>query len=158
MKRLFVVSLLGLLAACTALPLSIAIPGYTSKVAANNTVITFQKTQQTQTPPSPAKSITIEGQITYNQTATLVFYASDTPPCDSQINGVYTCSFDSNTMESLGEISLQAGVPQNFVWQGAKLTGGINKNSLYIGVSLKDSLLTGGTLQFRNMVAKVAVF
>ncbi|HEU4743162.1 MAG TPA: hypothetical protein VFS50_16315 [Meiothermus sp.] len=158
MKRLLVLPLLGLLAACTALPLSISIPDYDSNVAANNTVITFQKTQQAQTPPSPAKSIAIEGKIIYSQSATLVFYASEEPPCGMQIGGVYSCSFNPDKMDKLGEITLQAWIPQNFVWQGAKLTGGINKNSLYIGVSLKDSLLTGGTLQFRNMIAKVAVF
>lgn len=158
MKLWSFLALVGLLAGCSALPLSISIPDYESSVAANSAVITFQKTQQTQTPPSPAKSIAIEGQVTYSQDATLVFYASEEPPCGISGGGVYSCSLNPDKMDKIGEINLQVGVSYSFRWEGTRLTNGINKNSLYIGVSLKDSLFTGGTLQFRNLVAKVAVF
>ena len=156
MKRLALLSLL--LAACSFAPISISIPDYSSSVAANFTAITFQKTNQTQTPSTALKSVALTGQITYDGNATLEFYASDEPPCGSQVGGVYSCSLDTTKMEKIGESALQAGVAQSFSWGGSKLTGGVNKNSLYIGAKLKDGLLTGGTLKFRNMVAKVAVF
>lgn len=156
MKRFFLLSLA--LAACSGVPLSIPIPDYSSSVVANGVTIAFQKTQQTQTPSTPLKSVVITGQIIYDQTADLLFYASDAPPCGNQLKGVYFCSFDSSTMEKIGESSLQAEVAQSFSWSGAKLTSGINKNNLYIGVKLRDMSLTGGTLQFHNLVAKVAVF
>jgi len=156
MKQLLALSVT--LVACSAVPLSIAIPDYDSPVAANSATITFQQTSQTQAPPTPVKSISIQGQITYNQTATLEFYTSDTPPCGTVLGGVYTCSFDPSTMEKVGESALQAGVAQSFSWSSSRLTNGINQKTLYIGVALKSGLLSGGTLQFRNLVARVAVF
>lgn len=158
MKLWSFLALVGLLAGCSALPLSISIQDFNSSIAANSLKITFQKAQQAQTPPTPVQSITLEGQLTFNQSATLVFYASAAPPCADQVNGVYSCDYKPNAMDSLGEIPLLAGQPRPFSWKGTRLTQGINQGSLYIGVGIKGSLFTGGTLQFRNLVAKVAVF
>lgn len=160
MKRLLVLPLLGLLAACTALPFSTSVKDYDSDVTlfGNNTVA-LQKAQLGQRPGVALKSIEIIGNVTYQQQdVTLEFYAADESPCSTVLSGVYTCSVSSPTLESIGEVNFSSGVTQPFIWKGSKLTSGVNKGELYLGVRLKSGVLTGGTLQFRNMVAKVAVF
>jgi len=160
MKRLFVVPLLGLLAACTALPFSTSIKDYNTDVALiGNTTVTLQQAQLGERPGVALKSIEIVGNVTYQQQdVTLEFYAADQPPCANNLNGVYTCPVSSPNLESIGQVNFSSGATQPFTWQGSKLTSGVNKGELYLGVRLKSGTLTGGTLQFRNMVAKVAVF
>lgn len=148
-----------LLAACSQVPLSIAIQdSQTDVVAINTSSIVFQKANQAQTPPTAVKSIQLEGTANYKtENVTMEFFASDGPPCSNQIGGLYTCAPSANT-ESIGETSFAGGASQGFKWFGSKLTDGINKGTLYLGIRLKSGLLTSGTIQFTNMVAKVAVF
>jgi hypothetical protein len=160
MKRLFVVPLLGLLAACTALPFSTSVKDYDTDVALiGNTIVTLQRAQLGERPGVALKSVEITGNVNYQQqNVTLEFYAADQPPCASKVNGIYTCSVNSSSLESIGEVNFSSGATQPFTWGGDKLTSGVNKGELYLGVRLKSGTLTGGTLQFRNMIAKVAVF
>ncbi|PZA07979.1 MULTISPECIES: hypothetical protein [unclassified Meiothermus] len=160
MKRLFVVPLLGLLAACTALPFSTSIKDYDTKVALVGTsTVVLQRAQLDQRPGVALKSIEIVGNVTYQQQdVTLEFYAADQPPCGTAFSGVYTCPANSPNLESIGQVNFSSGATQPFTWQGSELTSGVNKGELYLGVRLKSGQLAGGTLQFRNMVAKVAVF
>jgi hypothetical protein len=159
-KRFFVVPFLGLLAACTALPFSTSIQDYDTDVAlVGNNTVALQQAQLGEQHGVTLKSIEITGSVTYQQQdVTLEFYAADQPPCGTVISGVYTCPASSPNLEFIGQVDFSSGATQSFNWKGDKLTSGVNKGELYLGVRLKNGQLTGGTLQFRNMVAKVAVF
>lgn len=161
MRRLLLVSLAaGILAACSVAPLIIHIEDYDTDVGLlGNSKVVFQKAKQDRTPPAAVKSVAIEGKLIYQQQdITLEFYASDGPPCTNQpISGIYVCD-QSDNLERVGEVSFSGGAIQPFEWSGSQLTQGVNKGTLYMGVRLKSGLLTGGTLQFRNLIAKVALF
>ncbi|RIH87781.1 hypothetical protein [Calidithermus roseus] len=161
MRRfLLSIALGGLLTACSFAPLVIHIEDYDTDVGLlGNSKVVFQKAKQNQTPPTPVKSIAIEGEVTYQQQDIILeFFASDGPPCTNQpISGVYVCDLSSD-FESVGEVGFASGAKQSFQWSGSELTAGTNKGSLYLGVRLKSGLLTGGSLLFRNIVAKVVIF
>lgn len=119
----------------------------------------FQKSTQNQTPPAALKSVTLEGEALYQQSAVVLeFFASDGPPCATQSGGVYRCAADPASMDTLGEANFASSSSQPISWSGARLTSGVNKGNLYIGVRLKSGIITSGTLKFRNLVAKVVLF
>ena len=148
------------LVACSAAPLAISISDYQAGVTlVQDGAVYFQKSSQNQTPPTALKTVALEGQAEYQHASVVLeFYASDGPPCSSQSGGVYRCAVDTSTMDLLGEANFSSSATQAISWSGARLTSGVNKNNLYIGVRLKSGLVTSGTLKFRNMVAKVTVF
>lgn len=147
------------LVACSAAPLTISISDYQSGVTlVQDGAVYFQKSSQNQTPPTALKTVTLEGQAEYQQASVVMeFYASDGPPCNPS-GGVYRCDVNTSSMDLLGEANFSSSVTQAISWSGTKLTSGVNKNNLYIGVRLKNGLVTSGTLKFRNMVAKVTIF
>lgn len=148
------------LVACSAAPLTISISDYQSGVTLiQDGAVYFQKSSQNQTPPAALKSVTIEGEALYQQSAVVLeFFASDGPPCATQTGGAYRCAADPASMDTLGEANFASSSSQSIRWTGAKLTSGVNKNNLYIGVRLKSGIITSGTLKFRNLVAKVVLF
>jgi len=149
-----------ILTACSAAPLTISLGEYQSGVTlVQDGAVYFQKSSQNQVPPTAFKSVTLEGQAVYQQAVVVMeFYASDGLPCNTQNSGVYRCAVDTATMDLLGQSDFSGSDTQAINWSGTRLTNGVNKGNLYIGVRLKSGLITSGTLKFRNMVAKVALF
>lgn len=147
-----------LLTACSQAPLSIPVADSSTDIALiTGSSIVFQKANQTQNPPTPVKSIALEGTATYKtENSVFEFFASDGVPCNNQVGSVYICSPNAS-LESLGQTDFSSGASQSFRWSGTKLTDGTNKGTLYLGVRLKSGTLSSGTLRFSNMVAKVAI-
>lgn len=147
---------MGLLVGCTNAPLSIPIKDFDVYIAAiQSDKIAFVK-QDFEQPRVSLSRVELEGNLTYETGASFVFYATDAEPCDTKSNGVYLCDA-SQDFEQIGTANFQSGSTRALKLSGKALTRGINSGQLWIGVKLESGLATAGTLQFRNMVAKVAL-
>ncbi len=148
--------LLVFLVGCSNAPLSVSIRDFDVDFAAVQTnKITFVK-QGFERPPVNLSRVELEGNLSYKTGVSFSFYATDTEPCSTQSNGVYLCD-PGSSFEQIGTASFQSSPTQALRLSGNRLTSGINSGNLWIGVKLENGLATAGTLQFRNMVAKVAL-
>jgi len=151
------VVLLGLLVGCTTATLSVPLKDFDvpfASIQANQVLFTKQEFNK---PPLALTSAALEGSLTYQQgNISLGFYTADREPC-APTGGVYACNPNANNIEAAGSVSFQSGATQPLRLSGSRLTDGINRGDLWIGVRLESGLATTGTLQFRNMVARVAV-
>lgn len=151
------VVLLGLLMGCTNAPLTVALQDFDVPIAAVQSGQAVFTEQNFNRPPVALRAVTLEGSLNYQQgNVRLEFYTSEDEPC-APTGGVYVCNPNNPNIQAAGSASFQTGSTQPIRLSGSKLTGGINNGSLWIGVRLESGVVTAGTLQFRNMVAKVAV-
>lgn len=156
MRLIVQLFLLGLLVGCTNAPLRVPIRDFDVDIATiQSNKITFVK-QDFEQPRVNLSRVELEGNLTYKTGVSFLFYATDAEPCGTQSNGVYLCDA-SQGFEQIGTASFQSGPTQDLKLSGSSLTRGINSGQLWIGVKLESGLATAGTLQFRNMVAKVAL-
>ena len=150
-------ALLGLLVGCTNAPLTVALQDFEVSIATIQSGQAVFTQQNFNRPPIAFTAVALEGNLTYQQgNVSLSFYTSDGEPC-APTGGVYVCNPSSPNIQAAGNVSFQTGPTQPLRLSGSKLTSGINSGNLWIGVKLESGLATAGTLQFRNMVAKVAV-
>lgn len=150
-------ALLGLLVGCTNAPLTVALQDFEVSIATVQSGQAVFTQQNFNRPPIAFTAVALEGNLTYQQgNVSLSFYTSDGEPC-APTGGVYVCNPSSLNIQAAGNVSFQTGPTQPLRLSGSKLTSGINNGNLWIGVKLESGLATAGTLQFRNMVAKVAV-
>ncbi|MCX7801704.1 MAG: hypothetical protein N2313_01635 [Meiothermus ruber] len=153
---LLLLVLSGLLFGCSNAPLSVALRDFDVDVAAvQSNKIVFVK-QSFDRPPVSLSRVELEGNLTYKTGFAFSFFASDTEPCNTQSNGVYVCD-PSSSFEQIGTANFQSGPTQPLKLSGNQLTSGINSGNLWIGVRLDSGLFTSGTMQFRNMIARVAL-
>lgn len=151
------VVLLGLLMGCSNAPLTVALQDFDVPIAAVQSGQAVFTKQNFNRPPVAFTAVALEGSLNYQQgNVRLEFYTSEDAPC-APTGEVYVCDPSDPKIEAAGSVSFQTGPTQPLRLSGSKLTGGINNGSLWIGVRLESGLATAGTLQFRNMVAKVAV-
>ncbi|MER3444621.1 MAG: hypothetical protein C4333_11090 [Meiothermus sp.] len=161
MRRfLLSVALGSLLAACSSAPLSIAITAEPVEVSLiSDGAIYFRKAHQLRKPPVGVKEISLEGTAKFTDQGVLHFYATDQEPNCASSGGFFRCSsFDAATMDDLGTLDFSKNNTSAVKWSGTRLTGGVNNQTLYIGVKLENLGLTRGTLSFENLVAKVVLF
>lgn len=155
MRAAVAILLVGLLVSCTSAPFTVGLRGFDVDVATlqmNRAVFVKQSFDR---PPFEVRHVVVTGNLTYQQgSISLVFYTSDREPC-APTSGVYIC--DVTDHEQVGSASFQSGATQPLRLSGSKLSSGINRGNLWIGVRLNSGLATAGTLQFRNMVARVTV-
>ncbi|GIW33194.1 hypothetical protein [Meiothermus sp.] len=156
MRPVVILLAVGLLLGCSKAPLSVPLRDFDIDVAAiQSGKIAFVK-QGFEKPPVGLTRASLEGSLTYKTGVSFTFYAADTEPCTTQINGLYLC--DQNpAIEEIGMANFTSSPTQPLLLSGNKLTNGINTGDLWIGIKLESGLFTAGTLQFRNMVAKIAV-
>jgi hypothetical protein len=124
-------------------------------VAFQNNRIVFVK-QDFAKPPFALRKADLEGNLTYRSEFAFSFYATDSEPCSNQSNGVYLCE-ENPSFASIGSVNFQSGSTQPLRFSGSRLTSGINSGNLWIGVRLDKGLVTTGTLEFRNLVARVSL-
>lgn len=155
------IPLVVLLAACSAAPITVKLRDFDIPIATvQSGQVVF--TQQSFSKPSVGlSSVRLEGNLTYQQGPyVLSFYAANGEPCSTaDPGGTYrVCDAGNPNIDLAGTVDFSAGATRPLSLSSGKLTQGINSGNLWIGVKLDSGLLTNGTLQFRNMVAKVAVF
>jgi len=113
-------------------------------------------------PPLSLSQVALEGYLTYRQeNIALGFYATDATPCSPTRVGsedLYLCNPNQPGIAALGRVGFAGGATQRFEFSHSKLTSGINSGELWLGVRLEEGLATAGALQFRSLVARVAVF
>lgn len=157
MRTTALVLLLGLLMGCTNAPLTVALQDFDVPIATVQSGQAVFSKQNFNRPPVALTAVALEGSLTYQQgNISLSFYTSEGEPC-APTGGVYACNPNDPNIQAAGSASFQTGSTQPLRLSGSKLTSGINNGNLWIGVKLESGLATAGTLQFRNMVAKVAV-
>ncbi len=159
--RFWKILLLGLLAGCTNAPLRVPLKDFDVNIAlVPSDRVLFVK-QSFDKPPLSLSQVALEGYLTYRQeSTTLGFYAADATPCSPTRVGseeLYLCNPNGPGIASLGQVGFSAGAIQRFEFNHNKLTRGINSGELWLGVRLEGGLPTAGTLQFRSLVARVAV-
>ncbi|ADD27520.1 hypothetical protein [Meiothermus ruber] len=153
---LLLLVLSGLLFGCSNAPLSVALRDFDVDVAAvQSNKIVFVK-QSFDRPPVSLSRVELEGSLTYQTGFTFSFFASDTEPCNTRSGAYYLCD-PSSKFEQIGTADFQSGSTQPLKLIGNQLTSGINSGNLWIGVRLDSGLFTSGTMQFRNMIARVAL-
>jgi hypothetical protein len=161
MRRfLLCVALGGLLAACSGAPLSIAITAEPVNISLiSDGAIYFQKAGQMQKPPVGVKEIGLKGTASFTDRGVLRFYATEQEPNCPSSGSFFRCNgFDATTMDDLGTLDFSQRSTSPLKWSGARLTNGVNNQSLYIGVKLETLGLTSGRLSFEKLVAKVVLF
>ncbi len=157
MRATAVVALLGLLVGCTRAPLTVALQDFEVPIATVQSGQAVFTQQNFNRPPIALTNVALEGNLNYQQgNVSLSFFTSDGEPC-APTGGVYVCNPSSPNIQAAGSASFQTGPTQPLRLSGSKLTSGVNSGNLWIGVKLESGIATAGTLQFRNMVAKVAV-
>jgi hypothetical protein len=157
MRTAAIAVLLGLLVGCTPAPLTVGLQDFEVPIAAIQSGQAVFTKQNFNRPPVSFTAVTLEGNLTYQQgNISLVFYTSDGEPC-APTSGVYICNPANPGIQEAGSARFQSGATQPLRLSGSKLTSGINSGNLWIGVKLESGVATAGTLQFRNMVARVAV-
>lgn len=157
MRTTAIALLLGLLMGCTSAPLTVALQDFEVPIATVQSGQVLFRQQVFNKPPIALTAVALEGNLTYQQgSISLGFYTSDGEPC-APTGGVYVCNPTDSNIQAAGSVSFQSAATQPLRLSGSKLTSGINSGNLWIGVRLESGLATTGTLQFRNMVAKVAV-
>ncbi len=157
MRTTAIVVLLGLLVGCTNAPLTVALQDFEVPIATVQSGQAVFTKQNFNRPPVAFTAVALEGNLTYQQgNISLRFYTSEGEPC-APTGGVYVCNPNDPNIQAAGGASFQTGSTQPLRLSGSKLTSGINSGNLWIGVKLESGIATAGTLQFRNMVAKVAV-
>lgn len=159
MRIYALLTLLGLLVGCTNAPLRVSLGDFDVDVALfQNNKVLFVK-QSFDRPPLSLTQVALEGYLNYRQqNVALAFYAADSEPCTPTLVGsgqIYLC--DPAGSDLLGSVSFASGARQRFEFSSPKLTSGINSGNLWLGVKQQSSLLTVGTLEFRTLVARVAV-
>ncbi|WP_297853335.1 hypothetical protein [Meiothermus sp.] len=158
MRTAVLAMLLGVLMGCTNAPISVAIQDFDVDIAAVQSGQAVFVKQGFSKPPVGLSRVALEGQLNYPQTsASFTFFATDTEPCSNQTNGLYLCDPNASHIEQAGTVNFQSGPSQPLQLSGEKLTRGINNGELWLGVRLESGFATAGTLQFRNLVAKVAL-
>ncbi|RDI96428.1 hypothetical protein DV704_00960 [Meiothermus sp. QL-1] len=156
MKRFGLVLLL--LAGCSNAPITVPIQDFDTDFAGVQSSQAVFAKGEFRKPPVNLSSLVLEGTLYYPQTsASFTFFVSDTEPCGNRANGFYICNPNASHIEQAGTASFQSGSPQPLRLSANRLTSGINSGNLWIGVRLDSGIATAGTLQFRNMVARVAV-
>lgn len=152
--RSIVLLLVGLLFGCSNAPLSVPLRDFDVDVVAfQNNRIVFVK-QDFAKPPFALRKADLEGNLTYQTGVAFSFYAADSEPCSNRSNNYYVCE-ENPSFELIGSANFQSGSTQLLRFSGSKLTSGINSGNLWIGVRLDKGLVTTGTLEFRNLVARV---
>lgn len=147
---------LGLLASCANAPLRVPIDDFDVDIAlVQSNKIAFVK-QRFEQPPISLSRAELEGSLTYQTGPSFVFYTTDQEPCATQTSGIYLCD-PSPAFEQAGTANFQSSSTQRFKLSSNSLTRGINSGQLWIGIKLESGLATAGTLQFRNMVAQLAL-
>lgn len=144
--------------ACSRAPLSVPVRDFNVDVAlvrSNQAVFVKQSFDR---PPVSLSRVALEGTLRYQQTsAQFTFFVSDEEPCQNQTQGFYLCDPNAPHIERAGTADFRSGPSQPLQLTAERLTQGINSGNLWIGVRLESGLATAGTLEFRNMVARVAV-
>jgi hypothetical protein len=144
--------------ACSSAPISVPLRDFDVDIAAVQSSQAVFVKQSFDKPPLSLSSVVLKGTLRYQQaSARFTFFVSDTEPCSSQAQGFYLCDPNAPHIQRAGEASFQSGASQPLELTGTRLTQGINSGNLWIGVRLESGLATAGTLEFRNMVAQVAV-
>ncbi len=157
MRAIVIVALLGLLVGCTRAPLTVTLQDFEVSIATVQSGQVVFTQQNFNRPPIAFTTVALEGNLNYQQgNVSLTFYTSDGEPC-APTGGVHVCNPSSPNIQAAGSASFQTGPTQPLRLSGSKLTLGVNNGNLWIGVKLESGIATAGTLQFRNMVAKVAV-
>lgn len=157
MRWIFWLTLLAL-ASCTNAPLSVPIRDFDVDFAGVQTGQAAFVKANFDKPPVALTQLTLEGTLSFPQTsASFTFFASDTEPCTNKISGVYICNPGASHIEQAGTASFASGTTQPLQLSGNRLKNGINSGNLWIGVRLDTGGIASGTLQFRNMIAKVAL-
>ncbi len=157
MRWIFWLALL-VLASCTNAPLSVPIRDFNVDIAAIQTDQAAFVKANFDKPPVALTQLTLEGTLTFPlTTASFTFFASDSEPCNIQISGVYICNLGDSHIEQVGTANFASGTTQPLQLSGRRLKDGINSGNLWIGVRLDAGGITAGTLQFRKMIAKVAL-
>ncbi|MCX7783966.1 MAG: hypothetical protein N2318_10045 [Meiothermus sp.] len=157
MRTVAIAMWLGLLAGCTNTPLTVALQDFDVPIATIQSGQAVFTKQNFNRPPVSFTAVALEGNLTYQQgSISLGFYTSDVEPC-APTGGVYICNPANPSIQAAGSANFQSGATQPLRLAGSKLTSGINSGNLWIGVKLESGIATAGTLQFRNMVAKVAL-
>lgn len=159
MRVAVIALLLGILLGCTRAPLTVHLGDFDVPVPvtwSDTRTVVFVK-REFSPPPVSIKYASLEGSLTYRSgDISLHFYAADSEPCPPA-HGVYICDRDDPDIQFVGSASFQTGATQPLRLSGSRITNGINRGNLWIGVRLHSGIATGGTLEFRNMVARVAV-
>ncbi len=154
--RSIVLLLVGLLFGCSNAPLSVPLRDFDVDVVAfQNNRIVFVK-QDFAKPPFALRKADLEGNLTYQTGFAFSFYATDSVPCSNRSNNYYVCE-ENSSFELIGRANFQSGSTQPLRFSGSKLTSGINSGNLWIGVKLDSGIATAGTLEFRNLVARVSL-
>jgi hypothetical protein len=160
MRAAVIALLLGILLGCTSAPLTVPLGDFdvgVPPVWSDTRSVVFVK-REFRPPPVNIKYASLEGSLTYQSgDISLHFYAADSEPCPPAHPGVYICDRDDPDIQPVGSASFQTGATQPLRLSGSRITSGINRGNLWIGVRLDRGVATAGTLQFRNMVARVAV-
>jgi hypothetical protein len=152
-----VVALLGLLVGCTRAPLTVALQDFEVPIATVQSGQAVFTQQNFNRPPIALTNVALEGNLTYQQgDVSLVFYTSDGEPC-APTGGVYICNPNDPNIQEAGSAHFQTAPTQPLRLSGSKLTSGVNSGNLWIGVKLESGIATAGTLQFRNLVARVSL-
>jgi hypothetical protein len=151
--------LLGILLGCASLPLTVPLGNFdvgVPPVWSDTRSVVFVK-REFRPPPVSIKYASLEGSLTYQEgDISLRFYAADSEPCPPA-HGVNICDRHDPDIQLVGSASFHTGATQPLRLSGSRITNGINRGNLWIGVRLHSGIATGGTLEFRNMVARVAV-
>lgn len=148
---------LTLFAGCSNAPITVPLQDFDVPIATIQSGQALFTKQNFNRPPIPLSAVALEGSLTYQQgNVSLRFYAAEEEPC-TPTSGVYLCNTANPKIEQAGNADFQSGATQPLRLSGDKLTRGINNGSLWIGVKLESGIATAGTLEFRNMVAKVAL-
>lgn len=153
------IPLVLLLAACSAAPITVKLQDFDLPIATvQSGQVVF--TQQSFNKPSVGlSSVRLEGNLTYQSGPYgLSFYAANGEPCTNAVGNYRVCGADDPNIELAGKVDFTSGATQPLSLSAGKLTQGINSGNLWIGVKLESGAATTGTLQFRNLVAKIAVF
>lgn len=157
MRRILLLTLLAL-SSCSNAPLSVPIRDFDVDFAGIQTGQAVFTKASFNKPPVAVSQLALEGTLTFPQTsASFTFFASDAEPCNKQVSGIYVCNPNAPHIEELGTTSFATGKTQPLQLSGTRLKDGINSGNLWIGVRLDTGGIASGTLQFRNMVAKVAL-
>jgi hypothetical protein len=159
MRVAVIALLLGILLGCTRAPLTVPLGDFevgVPPVWSDMRSVVFVK-REFRPPPVNIKYASLEGSLTFQEgPISLHFYAADSEPCPPA-HGVYICDPDDPDIQPVGSASFQAGATQPLRLSGSRITNGINRGTLWIGVRLDRGFTTATTLRFSNMVARVAV-
>ncbi|MCX7601610.1 MAG: hypothetical protein N2Z75_06695 [Meiothermus sp.] len=148
---------LMILSGCASAPLAIGVRDFDADFTGVQTGQAVFVKAQFDKPPVPVAQLTLEGSLNFQQTsASFTFFASDSEPCNNRVSGFYICNPNAPHIEQSGTVNFSSGTTQPLRLSGNRLKSGINSGNLWLGVRLDSGGVASGTLQFRNLVARVA--